>query len=109
MYHYLSSAATRFLEATMRTTSIQSAQSFAVFRDRTPSRWNTRLRPTLSSRWYRTKDEPKHDSLYRLGDRLLADVGRYCEHRIPNPQNRTDQQQLSPLPVALLAMWMPRI
>jgi hypothetical protein len=25
------------------------------------------------------------------------------------PQNRTDQQQVSPVPVALLAMWMPRI
>jgi hypothetical protein len=93
----------------MHTTTIHSAQSFGVFRDRMPSRWNTRLRSILSSRWYRKNDEPKHDSLYRLGDRLLADVGLYCEHRIYNPQNRTDQQQVSPLPVALLAMWMPRI
>ena len=93
----------------MHTTTIQSAQSFGVFRDRTPSRWSTRLRSILSSRWYRKNDEPKHDSLYRLGDRLLADVGLYCEHRTHNPQNRTDQPQVSPLPVALLAMWMPRI
>ena len=93
----------------MHTTTIQSAQSFGVFRDRTPSRWSTRLCSILSSRWYRKNDEPTHDSLYRLGDRLLADVGLYCDHRIHNPQNRTDQQQVSPLPVALLAMWMPRV
>jgi hypothetical protein len=53
-------------------------------------------------------DESKHGSLNRLGDRLLADVGLYRENRIHLPQNRTDQQQGSPLPVALLAMWMPR-
>jgi hypothetical protein len=93
----------------MHTTTIQSAQSLGVFRDRRPSRWSTRLCSILSSRWYRKNDGPKHDSLNRFGGRLLADVGLYCEHRIRNPQNRTDQQQASPLPVALLAMWMPRI
>ena len=51
----------------------------------------------------------KHDSLHRLGDRFLADIGLYREHRIHRPHNRTDQQQVSPVPVALLAMWMPRI
>jgi hypothetical protein len=57
----------------------------------------------------RNSDEPKHDSLNRLGDRLLADVGLYREHRIHHPQNRTGQQRGSPVPGALLAMWMPRI
>ena len=93
----------------MHTTTIQSAQSFGVFRDRTPSGWSTRLRSILSSRWYRKNEEPKHDSLHRLGDRFLADIGLYREHRIRRPHNRTDQQQVSPVPVALLAMWMPRI
>jgi len=93
----------------MHTTTIQSAQSFGVFRARTPSRWSTRLCSILSSRWYRKNDEPKYDSLYRLGDRLLADVGLYREHRIHGPQNRIAQQQVSPLPFAFLAMWMPRI
>jgi hypothetical protein len=45
--------------------------------------------------------------LHRLHDRLLADVGLYREHRLHNPQNRTDQQRRSPVPVALLAMWAP--
>ena len=45
----------------------------------------------------------------RLDDQLLADVGLHREHRIYNPQNRTDRQQGARIPVALLAMWMPRI
>ena len=93
----------------MHTTTIRSAQSLGILDDRTPSRWSTRLRSILSSRWHRKNDEPKHDSLHRLDDRLLADVGLYREHRIHNPQNRTDQQPGSPVPVALLAMWMPPI
>ena len=54
-------------------------------------------------------DEPKNDSLDRLDDRLLHDVGVYREHRIHHPQNRTDQQPGTPVPAALLAIWMPRI
>jgi hypothetical protein len=92
----------------MHIAAIRSAQSLGM--DGTPSRWrSTRLRSLLTYRWYRKSEESKRDSPYRLDDRLLADVALYREHRIHNPQNRTDQQQASPLPVALLAMWMPRI
>jgi hypothetical protein len=49
----------------------------------------------------------KRDSLYRLGDRLLADVGLYREHRIHNPENRANQEPASPVPVTLLVMWAP--
>jgi uncharacterized protein YjiS (DUF1127 family) len=93
----------------MHTATIRSAQPLGTLRDGTPSRWRTRLRSILSSRWYRKNEEPKHDSLHRLGDRALADIGLYRGHRIHRPHNRTDQQQVSPVPVALLAMWMPRI
>ena len=93
----------------MHTAVIRSAQSLGIVTDRMPSPWGSRLRSILSRRWYRKNEEPKHDSLHRVGDRLLADVGLYREHRIHHPQNRTDQQQVSPVPVALLAMWMPRI
>ena len=39
----------------------------------------------------------------------INDVALYREHRIHHPQNRPDQEPESPVPVALLAMWMPRI
>jgi len=107
VYHYLDLAATRLLEATMHTTTIRSAQSLGILNDQTP--WRPRLRSILSNRWYRKNEEPKHDTLHRLGDRLLTDVGLYREHRIHDPENRTDGQPASPVPVALLAMWMPRI
>ena len=91
----------------MHTAVIRSPQPLSILEDRTP--WRSRLRSILSTGRHRKHEEPKHDSLHRLGDRLLADVGLYREHRIHHPQNRTDQQQVSPVPVALLAMWMPRI
>jgi hypothetical protein len=47
-----------------------------------------------------------HQRPSREPEKLASCFG---EHRIHNPQNRTDQQQVSPLPVVLLAMWMPRI
>ena len=93
----------------MHTAAIRSAQPLGILGDGTRSPWRTRLSSILSSRWYRKNEEPTHDSLHRLGDRLLVDIGLYCEHRIHRPQNRTDQQQVSLVPVALLAMWMPRI
>jgi len=93
----------------MYTTTVRSPQSFGILNDSTPSRWRSRLRSILSSRWHRKKEESKHDSLYRLDDRLLADLGLYREHRIHNPRYRTDQQRGSPVPAAVLAMWMPRI
>ena len=89
----------------MHTTTIRSARSLGIFDDRTPSRWSTRLRSILDRSWFRKNDEAEPDNLYRLDDRLLADVGMYCEHGIHNPENRTDQQRGSPVPVALLAMW----
>jgi hypothetical protein len=61
----------------------------------------------LSSRWQRKNDGSKGESLYRLNDRLLADVGLYREHRIQDPQNRIGYPGESPVPVALLAMWAP--
>ena len=58
-------------------------------------------------RWLRKNKEAEPDSLYRLDNRLLADVGLYREHGIHNPEDRTDQQRGSPVPGALLAMWAP--
>ena len=89
----------------MHTTAIRSAQSLGIFNDRTS--WRSRLRSILSSHRYRKNGEPKHDCLYRLDGQLLADVGLYREHGAHDPQNRTDRQRESPVPVALLAMWMP--
>ena len=91
----------------MHTTTVRSAQSLGIFDDRAPSRWPIRLRSILDRSWFRKNGEAKPDSLHRLNDRMLADVGLYCEHGIHNPENRTDWQQESPVPVALLAMWMP--
>ena len=90
----------------MHTAIIRSPQQLAS-REHTP--WRSRLRSTLSARRGRRNEESKHESLHRLGDRVLADVGLYREYRIHHPQNRTDQQQGAPVPAALLAMWMPRI
>jgi uncharacterized protein YjiS (DUF1127 family) len=64
----------------MHTASIRSVQSFESFNVRTPSRWRSRLRSVLS-RGHRNDAEPKHSTLHRLDDRLLADVGLYREHR----------------------------
>jgi hypothetical protein len=92
----------------MHTTTIRSAQSLGILNDRTP--WRPRLRSILSSRWHRKDAEPKRDSLHRLDDRgLVVDVGLYREHRIHNPENRANHQPASPVPGALLAMWMPRV
>jgi hypothetical protein len=91
----------------MQISTIQPAPSLGIPNNRTP--WRSRLRSILSGRWYRKNEVSKHDSLYPLGDRLLANVGLYREHRNGDPQNRTDQQQGSPVPATLLAMWMPRI
>ena len=90
----------------MITTTIRWPHSLGILDDRTPSR--CRLLSVLSNRWRRKTEAARHDDLPRLDDRLLADVGLCREHRIHHPQNRTDQQQVSPVPVALLAMWMPR-
>ena len=89
----------------MHATAIRSAQSLGIPNARRP--WRPRLRSILSSRGHRKDAEPTRDSLHRLDDRLLADVGLYREHRIHHPENRTDQQAASPVPVALLAMWVP--
>jgi hypothetical protein len=91
----------------MHISTIQPAPSLDIPNNRTP--WGCRLRSILSGYWYRKNEESKHESLYPLGDRLLADVGLYRENRSGDPQKRTDQQQGSSVPVALLAMWMPRI
>ena len=92
----------------MHTTTIRSAQSLGIFDNRAPSRWRICLRSILDRSWFRKNEEAKPDSVHRLDDRMLADVGLYCEHGIHNPENRIEQQG-SPLPVALLAIWMPRI
>ena len=89
----------------MHISTIQSVPSFGIPNNGTP--WRSRLLSILSGRWYRKNKGSKHNSLYPLGDRLLADVGLYREHRNGDLQNRTNQQQGSPVPVALLAMWMP--
>jgi hypothetical protein len=91
----------------MQTAAIRSAQPLGILNDRTP--WRSRLRSIQSYRWLRKNEEPKDNSLHLLDDRLLADVGLYREHQIHHPQNRTDEQRGSPVPAALLAMWMPRI
>ena len=91
----------------MHTTTLRSAEQLGFLDDRTS--WRTPLRSFLSRRLQRRNDEPKNNSLDRLDDRLLADVGVYREHRIHHPQNRTDQQPGTPVPAALLAIWMPRI
>jgi len=93
----------------MHTTTVRSAQSHRIFDDRAPSRWRICLRSILDRSWFRKNEEAKPDSLHRLDDRMLADVGLYREHRIHNPENRADHQPASPVPVALLAMWMPRV
>jgi hypothetical protein len=97
-----------FLEAVMHTTTIHSAHSLGIVTDRMPSPWRSRLRPILDRSWSRKNDEAEPDSLYRLDDWLLADVGLYREHRVHNPQDRTDPQRRS-VPVALLAIWMPPV
>ncbi len=89
----------------MHTTAIRSAQSLGILNDRTP--WRLCIRSILSSRRRRISVEPKNDSLHRLDDGLLADVGLYREHRLHNPESRTARQPASPLPAALLAMWAP--
>lgn len=89
----------------MHTTTVRSPQSLAILDDRTP--WRSRPRSILSSRWHKKSEEPEHDSLYRLDNRLLTDIGLYRERRIHHPKNRTDQQPALPVPVALLAMWAP--
>jgi hypothetical protein len=91
----------------MHTAVSRSAQSLGIIRDRTPSRWSARLRSILGSRWRGHNEEAKNDSLRRLDNRLLADVGLYREHRIHNPQSRTVQQSGSVIPAALLAMCAP--
>jgi hypothetical protein len=91
----------------MHTAVIRSTQSLGIVADRTPSRWSTRIRSILSSCWRGHNEEPKDDSLYRVDERLLADVGLYREPRIHDPQSRTFQQSGSPVPAAVLAMWAP--
>ena len=91
----------------MHTTTLRSAEQLGFLDDRTP--WRTRVRSFLNRRRQRMNDEPKNDSLDRLDDRLLHDIGVHREHRIHHPQNRTDQQPGTPVPAALLAIWMPRI
>ena len=93
----------------MHTTTVRLAQSLEILNDRMPLRWRSRLRSILSSCWIKRNEESESDSLCRLANRLLADVGLYYEHGIHDPRDRTDQQQEPPVPAALLAMWMPRI
>jgi hypothetical protein len=106
-YHYIGSAATRLLEPAMHTKIIRSAQSVGILDDSTP--WLSDLCSILRNRWRGKKEQPTHDNLNRLDDRLLAELGLYRQRRIHNPRNRTDRQQQSPVPAALLGMWMPRI
>ena len=91
----------------MQTAVIRSVQALGILDDRTP--WRTRLRAILSSRRHRAVEEAKRDTLHRVDDRLLADIGLYRANRIHSLPNRIDQQAGSPVPVALLAMWMPRV
>ena len=93
----------------MQTAVIRSAQSLGIDNDRMPSPWSTRLRSNLHSRWFRRNEEAEHDSLYQPEDRLLADVGLYREHGVHHPENRADHRRRSPVPVALLAIWMPPV
>ena len=87
----------------------RSAQSLGIAIDRTALPWRSRLRAILGGAWERKNDEAKNGGVYRHDDRLPADLGLYREHRIHQPQNRTDQQLGSPVPVALLAIWMPGV
>ena len=107
MYHYVYSAVTYLSEIAMHTAVIRSPQRLANLDNRMS--WHPRLRSMLSIRRHRRNKDPKHDTLRRAGDRPIADVGLHRERAIRHPQNRTDQQQMSLVPVALLAMWMPRI
>jgi len=95
------------MEAVMHTTTLRAAEQLGFLDDRTP--WRTRFRSFLSRRRHRTNDEPKNDSLGRLDHRLLADARLYREQRLHHPQNPTNQQPGTPIPAALLAIWMPRI
>src|SRR5689334_6153471 len=107
MYRYLGVTATFLLEAVMHTITVRSVQSLGIFNDRAPSRWRIRPRSILDRSWFRKNAEAEPDSLHRLDERMLADARLYCEHGLHNPEDRTDWQQGSPVPVALLAMWMP--
>jgi hypothetical protein len=82
------------------------AQPLGILGDMKRSPWHSRVRSILSSRWQRKNEETKNDGVFQLNDRLLANVGLYREHRIHNPQSRTFQQSGSPIPVALLGIWM---
>jgi hypothetical protein len=86
---------------------IRSPQSLAILKDRMPSR--SRLRAILSIRWHRQNQQSTHDNLHRLDDRHSAEVGLYRAHQIHDPENRANRQPISPVPVALLAMWTPRV
>ena len=107
MYRYLGVTATFLLEAVMHTTTIRSTHLLGIFANSAPSRRSTRLRSILDRSWFRKNEEAEPDSLHRLDERMLADARLYCEHGLHNPEDRTDWQQGSPVPVALLAMWMP--
>ena len=91
----------------MHTASIRSVQSLGIFRNGTLSHWRFRLHSILSALLRRQNEERTHDTPHRLDGQLLAD-GLYREHHIHNPRNQTNRQQEAPLPVLLLAMWMPR-
>jgi hypothetical protein len=93
----------------MHAASIRSPQSPGIFNHGTLSHWRSRLHSILGTLLRRQNQEQTHDGFHRLDGRLLADVGLHREHRIHHPQNRTDQQPGVPVPVALLAIWMPRI
>ena len=89
----------------MHATTIRWAQSLGILSDGTP--WRSRLRSILSDRRPAEDQEPRQDSPCRLDDPLLARVGLRRELRIS--RNKTNQQPGPPVPVALLAMWMPPI
>jgi len=91
----------------MHTTTLRPVDQLGFFDNRTP--WRTRFCSFLGRRRQRVNNAVKNDSLGRLDDRRLADLGVYRDHRIHHPQNRTDQQPGTPVPAALLAIWMPRI
>jgi hypothetical protein len=91
----------------MHIPTIRSARSLGIPDDRAP--WRSTLRSILNNRSQKKVGEPTQDSLHRVDDRLLADIGLYREQRLRQPGNRTDRQAGSTVPVALLAIWMPRI